>query len=119
MSWLSANELAQMRADVANLLPDTCTILSVAYTSDSEGGLTEAWGTATASVACRLDFIAGREMEAGGAIQPYTKVMLSLPYSATLATDNRVKVGSETYAVKSVNNGQSWNVAIRAELERL
>ena len=42
MTWLSAGELAQMRADVLNLLPDTCSILSVSYTSDGEGGLAEA-----------------------------------------------------------------------------
>ena len=52
MSWLTAREVAQMQADAESLMPDTCTILSVAYTSDGEGGMTEAWGTATASVKC-------------------------------------------------------------------
>ena len=41
---LTARELAQMRADIEDLFPDTCDILSVAYTSDSEGGFAEAWG---------------------------------------------------------------------------
>ncbi len=43
---LTARELAQMRADIEDLFPDTCDILSVAYTADSEGGFAEAWGTA-------------------------------------------------------------------------
>lgn len=119
MTWMTARELTQMRADVLNMLPDTCSILSVAYTNDGEGGMTEAWGTVTASVACRLDFVSGAETVSGGAIQPYTKAILSLPYDTTLATTNRVKIGSDTYAVKSVNDGSSWIVVIRAEVERV
>lgn len=119
MSWLTDNELAQMRADIANLLPDTCSILSVAYTSDGEGGWSEAWGTATASVACRIDFKMGREVVVGGAVQPFTRVILSLPYNTALSTNDRILSGGNTYAVKSVNNGQSWIVAVRAELERV
>ena len=34
---LTVKELAQMRADIEDLMPDTCDILSVAYTSDGEG----------------------------------------------------------------------------------
>ena len=36
MSWLTSAELAQMRADALELMPDTCSILSVAYTRDGE-----------------------------------------------------------------------------------
>lgn len=119
MTWMTAADIAQMRADVLKMLPDTCAILSVAYTRDGEGGLTEVWGTATASVACRLDFKQGRELEVGGAVQPFTRAVLSLPYDTVLATSNRVVVNSNTYAVKSVNDGQSWIVAVRAEVERV
>ena len=35
---LTVKELAQMRADIEYLMPDTCDILSVAYTSDGEKG---------------------------------------------------------------------------------
>jgi hypothetical protein len=119
MSWLSSAELAQMRADVLELLPDTCSILSVSYTSDGEGGLTEAWGTAYANVACRLDFTSGVETNIGGAVNPYTRAKISLPYDTVLATTNRILTGGYTYAITSINNGQSWNVSVRAELERV
>jgi len=119
MTWLSAGELAQMRADVLNLLPDTCSILSVTYTSDGEGGLTEAWGTVTANVACRIDYSSGVETNIGGAVNPYTRAKISLPYDTVLATTNRIVSGGVTYSVTNVNNGQSWNVSVRADLERV
>jgi len=116
---LTARELAQMQADILDLLPDTCDILSVAYTADSEGGFTEAWGTATAGVYCRIDYRSGRETMTGGAIQPYSKAVLSLPYNTPISTTNRVKSGDYTWAVKSLNDGQSWQAVKRAELERV
>lgn len=119
MSWLTDAELAQMRSDIGNLLPDTCAILSVSYTSDGEGGLTEAWGTATASVACRIDYRSGTETMAGGVVQPYSKAVLSLPYDTELDTTNRISADGRTYAVLSVNDGQSWKAVVRAELERV
>lgn len=116
---LTARELAQMRADINDLLPDTCDILSVAYTADGEGGFTEAWGTATANVACRIDYRSGTERLASGAIQPYSKAVLSVPYSTTISKTNRVKSGGYTWAIISLNDGQSWQAVKRAELERV
>ena len=64
MSVLSAAELAVIRADIANMLPDTGFILEQAYTHDGMGGMTETWGTATGgTVVYRLDPIRGRESE--------------------------------------------------------
>jgi len=116
---LTARELAQMQADILDLLPDTCDILSVAYTADSEGGFTEAWGTATAGVHCRIDYRSGRETMTGGAIQSYSKAVVSLPYTTAITTKHRVKLDDFVWAVLSVNEGQSWDVVRRAELERV
>ena len=119
---LTARELAQMQADINDLLESTnttCDILSVAYTADSEGGFSEAWGTATANVHCRIDYRSGRENLMGGAIQPYSKAVLSVPYNTTISLTNRVKSGSYTWAVKSINDGQSWMAVKRIELDRV
>ena len=116
---LTARELAQMQADILDLLPDTCDILSVAYTADSEGGFTEAWGTATAGVHCRIDYRSGRENLMGGAIQPYSNAVLSIPYNTTINLTNRVKSGDYIWAVKSINDGQSWKAVKRVEMERV
>lgn len=116
---LTARELAQMRADIEDLFPDTCDILSVAYTADSEGGFAEAWGTATAGVHCRIDYRSGTERMTGGAIQPYNKAVISLPYNTTISATNRIKSGAYTWSILSLNDGQSWQAVKRAELERV
>ena len=116
---LTARELAQMRADIEDLMPDTCDILSVAYTSDGEGGMAETWGTALANVACRIDYRSGSEKVTGGAIQSYSKAVLSVPYNTALTTKHRVKLDDYVWAVLSLNDGQSWQAVKRAELERV
>ena len=100
-------------------MPDTCDILSVAYTSDGEGGMAETWGTALANVACRIDYRSGSEKMTGGAIQSYSKAVLSIPYNTTINSTNRIKSGGYIWAVKSINDGQSWMAVKRAELERV
>ena len=117
MTQISAADLAQMRDDIEELMPDTCTIQSVTLASDGQGSMTETWGTALASVACRLDFIRGNETLTSGAVQPNTTAMLSLPYDTAITTEHRVVHDSVTYNVTSVNKGQSWNIVKRAVLE--
>ena len=119
---LTARELAQMQADINDLLESTnttCDILSVAYTSDGEGGMAETWGTATANVACRIDYRSGSEKMTGGAIQSYSKAVISLPYTTAITTKHRIKLDDYVWSVLSVNEGQSWDVVRRAELERV
>lgn len=116
---LTALELSEMRAAINNLFPDTCNILSVTESADGQGGITETWGTASTS-SCRLDVVTGREQTAGGALQPYIKTMLSLPYNATITEAYRVEHGGITYAVIAPpNNDQSWKAVTRVELERV
>lgn len=112
--------LARMREDVeTDLMPDTMTILSKTETGDGAGGYSEAWGTATAGIACRLDPIRPRgERLSAGAIQEYTSWMLTYPYDTALTTDHRVEIGGVQYNVTSINGG-SWLVAGRAVLERV
>ena len=113
---MDASELARIQDDIDALLPDTASILSVSYTPDGYGGLTESWGTVTTSV-CRIDPLSGNEAVTGGAVQPYHAYQLTLPHSATLTTEERIKIGTTTYSVKSVDNGKSWSASVRAVLE--
>lgn len=115
----SADEMTQIRTDVQNmLLPDTCNILTLTRTANSQGGWAESWGTATSNVACRLDPISGREQMAGAALQPFYSYVLSLPYGTTLTEANRVEVGTAVYTVVSVDANKSWSFGVRAYLER-
>ena len=119
MTGLTAEELSQMRDDIEYLMPDTCDILSLTRTSDGMGSWVETWGTASASVACRIDFTSGKEALASDAEQIYTRAMLSVPYDTTITQANRVEWGDLIFNVVSVNLGQSWNVVRRAVLEQV
>ena len=117
MSALSSAELTGMRDAIEQLLPQTCNILSATFTPNGQGGGTTTWGTVSASVACRLDVISGMEQVTGGALQPYTRSVLSMPYDTTVDETYRIELGSNTYAVKSVNTDQGWIAVRRCELE--
>lgn len=116
---LTDAELTVMRETITQLLPQTCDILAGTLTPDGQGGNTVTWGTASASVACRLDVTSGQELVLGGGLQPYTKSMLSLPYDTDITADNRVQIGDNVYAVKTVNTDQAWIAVRRCELEAL
>ena len=118
MSALTAAELAQIRTDVATLLPDSCNILVKTLTPDGSGGQSVSWGTATASVACRLDPARGREMEIGGQTQPFYGFILTLPHGTSVNAQHRISLNSETFAVVSTDTGKSWSASVRAFLER-
>lgn len=116
---LSATELAQMRDDLDDLLSDSCNILSLTRTSDGAGGWSETWGTATASVACRVDHKTAKEQLASGELRTYQTTMMTLAYDKTITTANRVEIASNTYAVTGVNYSQSWIATKRVNLELL
>ena len=116
---LPQHELDSLRAEIeAVTLQDTCHILSRTLTADTMGAPVETWGTASYNVSCRLDHVAGGENIQGGAIQPFYRYMLTVPYGTTLTELNRVKHAGTTYAVKSVSSG-SMIACLRAELEKI
>jgi hypothetical protein len=119
MSAIDTAMLAAMREAIEDLLPDTCDILSTSRSFDTMGGWTDTWGTATASVACRLDMKGGVEQLIGGGVRPYTRYMMSLPYNTTVTEANRIQHGGLSYAVISVNTSQSWQAVKRVELEKV
>ncbi len=118
MSGITSSELEQMRSDIESLLPDTCNILSVTRTN-SGGVVTDNWGTATASVKCRLDYVRGVKTMTGGAMQPYTGWMFSLPHDTTITANNLIEYSGNQYSVTSVDTEKSWNAVLRVPVEKL
>ena len=111
--------LTAMRTAIADLLPDTCNILTVTRTPDGMGGNTEAWGTTYSGVSCRVDLAQSGidEMVQGAELKPYPQYVLSVPYDTVLTSENRIEHNSVTYAVTKVNTSQSWKAVARAVLE--
>jgi hypothetical protein len=115
---LSAADLAQMRTDLENVtLPDSCAILSVTTAADGEGGMTEAWGTATASIACRLTAQGGGKSDVAVSLEPYSTSILTIPQSGTVTAGDRIVHNGYTYAVTAVDDDSSWLACKRATLE--
>ena len=119
MSFLSAGQLAFMREQVLDTMPDTGTILTGTAVSDGQGGNSQTWAGTTA-IYCRIDVVNGREQTQGGGYKSYQKTQLTLPYNAVISTGNRFAYGSDQYNVVSVSGSdRSWNVTVRAELEKV
>lgn len=118
-------ELRRLRTDIESAtLPDTGNILSLTRTSDGRGGWTEAWGTVTANVACRLELVQrnlgiGIEGVNNASIRPYSTWILTLPHGTAFTTANRFEYGGEAYNVTEVNANSSWLPNVRATLEKI
>ncbi len=115
---LTANELAAMRDTIAQLLPDTCYILSGTATSDGAGELTYTWGT-TSTASCRIDPVKSREQISGEGLQLYNLFTLTVPYDTTVSANNHIQIGAVEYAVVSVIDGNSWALDKRLQVEKL
>jgi hypothetical protein len=118
MTAISPSELAQMRADIETLLPDTANVITVTYTPDGYGGATITQGTIGTAIPCRMDHKTGRETLTGGAIQDYQGNMLTMPYNTTISTTDRVEYGGNVYAVLAVSEG-SWLACKRVTVEKI
>jgi len=123
MSLLSDTELTAIRNDVSDLLPDTGYILSVTGTANGAGGQSESVGTA-GTTTYRLDakvmtMLSSGEKITAGALQPFHTFMLTLPYGATITTENRFKdKDGVIYNVTSVDSGKSWIASKRCVVEK-
>jgi SPP1 family predicted phage head-tail adaptor len=119
MTQLSTSELAQIRADVLTLLPDTGYLLSLSFVSDGAGGLTETWGTA-GTVSYRLDPIRQRESVAGAALTSFNMYQLTLPHNTTVTVDQRFRAADSTeYTIQGVDGSKSWAASVRCKVEKI
>lgn len=119
---LTSSDLSGMREAIEALFPDTCNILTATETPDGFGGVSQSWGTASASVACRVDIVSRTnkdELVAGASLRAFQETVISLPYDTVISATNRVEHGGYTYDVKATNTDQSWVAVRRATLERI
>jgi len=113
---LDTNDLVQMRADAAALMPGSCVIHTQSTASDGGGGWTETF-TAGSTVACRLASIGGGERRATGArVDDRTTHILTVPQGTTIAEKDRVVVSGATYEVTAVRVRNAWEIARRVEV---
>lgn len=120
MPLLSPAELAQLRADIADLLPDTCRIERMTATNTG-GYVTEAWGTAIASTTCRIDPDTRRtdsetvaDREAG-----ISRYIATFRYDTDLRDGDRIIYSGSTYQVTELHTEHSMNGSVRARVSKI
>ena len=124
MSAPTVVQLADMRAQVNLLLPETAvinTLGTAGWTSDGAGGGTVVWSPVTGgTVAARLDplQISRADMtelqQATGREIMMSLYQLTLPYNAPIEENAQVVIGARTYEVRKLDDVHSWNVSRRA-----
>lgn len=116
--FLPADQLAQMRADVEQMLPDVAIISAGTATVDSAGFPVEAYVPVTGgTVACRIDPLRSRALALAERIGRETLTdmyQLTVPYDAPLTEINlRVETGGRVYNVVQMDSFHSLNVSRR------
>jgi len=116
---LPNDELAEIRAAIADLLPDTCYILSPVSIRAANGEVTQTWGTATAATPCRFDPLKGTEQDGAGGVKIYHGYRVTMTYDTTITSAQRLLFGGVTYNIISVDPGKSWLSSLRLDVERV
>jgi len=121
MAELSAMELAQLRTIAGDYLPDTCSIATVARTSDAMGGWSQKWTNTYTLVPCRLAPARATRDETlrGEQVSAYSQWVLTVAHNQTIDETMRVVHDSETYEVLRLEDTHSSRTAKRAYLVRL
>jgi head-tail adaptor len=119
MTMLTAAELAALRADMANLLPDTCIIQRNSGTVDVYGHVSEAWSNAGTSI-CRFDpfgHAGAGELAEREAMRNYYR--LTVTYDADLRPGDRVSFSSDLYEVVELHDDHSLRAVRRAIVSKI
>lgn len=119
MSWLTDQELAEMRADAAATMPDTAIIKRVT-TSISAEGYEVGTAVAIGTVAARIDIF---QKQANGqyamldAARAYYQ--LTVPHNADIDDGDTVTISGADYEVMQAHAAQSSRMVRRALIVRL
>lgn len=103
---LTDSELAQIRADVALLLPQSATIQRRTLTDDGVGGKLAVYAD-QASVACRLAFAGSKDEPTqadaaeAGRIVAQVKYVITLPWDADVQATDRLSIEESIYEMLS------------------
>lgn len=117
---LSAAEIAAMREDLEDTLPDTCVIQRRTLTSDSQGGRTESWAAA-GTVACRLSPLGNLDSEESRAdrVSGEEDWIVTLPASTDVTERDRLVILTNTYEPVGLRAVRSWELSRRVNCKRI
>lgn len=108
---LSANELAEMRSQQNQALPDSTTITRPAFTNDGYGSASRTWGN-VATVAARFSATSGNEDDSNGRVVAQRSWTVTVPFGTNIAVGDRVTgPGNLVLEVVQIDSRGSWTTA--------
>lgn len=115
MSMLTEDELADLRADMLELMPDTLTISRPSEATNGYGEAVKTWAT-VATVAGRIDPMSDREKErvVADAEKGLSYHRITVAYDADLRDGDRVIGGGITYEITTLYANHSMRATRRA-----
>jgi hypothetical protein len=118
MTFLTELELELIRSDLSELLPDTCRI-ERPTTTNTFGSISQTWGTAVASVACRLDPDNVQSQTGQVALREtgIARYTVTFPYDTDVRDDDRIVHNSTTYNIVTLYELHSARGVRRARVE--
>ena len=113
---LSANELADLRATMLDLLPSTCDIQYATVTTNDYGNTSETWANAATAVACRIDPYSRQDNSGLSSLREANTLyfQITLPYNANIQNGDRIIYSGGTVEVLQLHKVHSQNAVIRA-----
>lgn len=123
---LTSDELSDIRDDVGDLMPDTCTISLVTETADTIGYPARVYTTRASNVTCRMDPITSTSLtgieyvsKQKNYIVTEGMYMLTLPHGTTIQETDRVTYNSQTFDVEHVDDDKSWRASVRCLVKKI
>ena len=116
---LQNNDLAYMRQQVLQAMPDLVNIQRRSLVSDKQGGYPEEWANVYQNVVARLASKGVSEAVEENRRDVQAEFTLVLPYTQSVIQADRVVHTSGTYEVQSVDTGKSWSSSKLCQMRRL
>jgi len=118
---LSTDELAKLRHNAEDWLPDTCTIQTPSGGVDSTGGITLTFADTYTNVPCRIDPSSqrGGESVRNSSLEGKSFYTGSFKYTQVLDPSYRVVHSGVTYEIEQVLENNSWVTLNRAYLVKV
>jgi hypothetical protein len=119
MAAVTPAEIAAARADLATMLPDTCTIQRAMDASDGGGGQSTTWPDVATGVPCRLTPARSGTSgtgKAGDRLNDTTTHIVTFSAGADVQQGDRILIGTIFYQALVVGAGGAWELSRHVEV---
>ena len=116
---LQTGDMAYMRSQANQALPDVVSILRRTLESDKQGGVTEGWSIVYENIPARISFMSSAEKFAVAREDVDTRFTVTVAYDQSLEQADRISHGEDTYEVVSVTSSRSWDTSKRCQARQV